>query len=70
METSAPPRPAVDLAATLYCQLVYTLTDPPLRFLRKFLPPVQVGTVALDLAFLALAVGISVLIWLNAMFMH
>lgn len=51
-------------------EVVYTLTDPPLRFLRKFLPPVQVGTVALDLAFLALAVAISVLIWLNAVFMH
>lgn len=48
-------------------EVVYTLTDPPLRFLRKFLPPVQVGTVAFDLAFLALAVVISVLIWLNAL---
>lgn len=50
-------------------EFIYTLTDPPLRFLRKFLPPVQVGTIAFDLAFLALAVGISVLIWLNAMFL-
>jgi hypothetical protein len=33
METSTPPRPAIDLAAPLYYQLVYTLTDllpPPL----------------------------------------
>ena len=33
METSSPPRPAVDLATHLYYQLVYTLTDllpPPL----------------------------------------
>jgi hypothetical protein len=33
METSAPPRPAIDLATPLYFQLVYTLTDllpPPL----------------------------------------
>jgi len=33
METFSPPQPAIDLAAPLYCQLVYTLTDllpPPL----------------------------------------
>jgi hypothetical protein len=33
METSSPPRPAIDLATPLYFQLVYTLTDllpPPL----------------------------------------
>ena len=33
---------------------VYTLTDPPLRALRKVLPPVRIGGVALDLGFFVL----------------
>ncbi|HIT74653.1 MAG TPA: YggT family protein [Candidatus Avipropionibacterium avicola] len=48
-------------------EVIYSLTDPPLKFLRKFLPPVQVGTVAFDLGFLALMVGLSVAMWLNAL---
>ncbi len=48
-------------------EVVYSLTDPPLKFLRKFLPPVQVGTIAFDLGFLALMVAISVAMWLNAL---
>ncbi|MFW6596962.1 YggT family protein [Propionibacteriaceae bacterium Y2011] len=48
-------------------EVIYSLTDPPLRFLRKFLPSVQIGTVAFDLAFLVLAIGVSVLMWINAM---
>lgn len=48
-------------------EAIYSLTDPPLRLLRRKLPPVQLGTIALDLAFLALVVLISVLLWLNAL---
>lgn len=48
-------------------EAIYSLTDPPLRLLRRKLPPVQVGTIALDLAFLALVVLVSVLMWLNAL---
>jgi YggT family protein len=35
-------------------ELLYTLTDPPLRFLRRFIPPLRIGNVALDVAFLVL----------------
>ncbi len=34
--------PVVDLA--------FTITDPPLKFVRKFVPPLRLGVVALDLA--------------------
>lgn len=40
---------------------VYTLTDPPLKALRKVIPPLRIGGVALDLGFLVLVVAISVL---------
>ena len=30
-------------------ELVFTVTDPPLRFFRRLLPPLRLGPVALDL---------------------
>ncbi|MHB1489522.1 MAG: YggT family protein [Cellulomonas sp.] len=33
---------------------VYTVTDPPLRALRRLLPPLTLGTMRLDLAFTVL----------------
>ena len=41
-------------------EVVYSLTDPPIRFLRKFIPPLRLGGVALDLAFLVLILGVSI----------
>lgn len=31
---------------------IYALTDPPVNYLRRFIPPIQSGGMALDLAFL------------------
>lgn len=39
---------------------VYSLTDPPLRALRKVIPPLRIGGVALDLAFLVLILGVNI----------
>jgi YggT family protein len=33
---------------------IYTVTDPPLKALRRLIPPVRIGAVQLDLAFLVL----------------
>jgi YggT family protein len=35
-------------------EAVYTVTDPPLRFIRRFVPPIRLGSIALDLAFIIL----------------
>lgn len=43
-------------------EVVYTLTDPPLRMLRRVLPPLRLGQVAIDLSFLVLVIGIQILI--------
>ncbi len=32
-------------------ETVYTLTDPPLRFFRRFIPPLRLGPIAIDLGF-------------------
>ncbi len=38
----------------IVAEVVFTATDPPLRFLRRFIPAVRLGTVALDLSFMVL----------------
>ena len=35
-------------------ELVYTITDPPLRALRRVIPPLSLGGLRLDLAFMVL----------------
>lgn len=52
-------------AVLVLAEAVYTLTDPPLRFLRKFIPSVRVGNVMLDLGFMILWLGVLVLRQLN-----
>jgi YggT family protein len=42
-------------------EVVYTVTDPPLRALRKVIPPLTLGQLRLDLAFLVLMFGTTVL---------
>lgn len=41
---------------------VYTITDPPLKFLRRIIPPLRLGSVRLDLAFLVLVLTVSLLL--------
>jgi len=40
-------------------EVVYTVTDPPLRFLRRLIPPLSLGGIRLDLAFLVLILVVS-----------
>lgn len=46
-------------------EIVYSITDPPLRVLRKVLKPVRVGNMMLDLAFIGLAIAVSILMRVN-----
>lgn len=39
--------------------LAFRLTDPPLRALRRWIPPLRLGGVAIDLSFLLLLFGIQ-----------
>lgn len=55
------PRGAVLVAA----EVIYTTTDPPLRALRRVIPPLRFGGVQLDLAFMVLF--LIVVILLNAL---
>lgn len=48
--------------ALVVAEATYTVTDPPLRALRRVLPPLNLGTVRLDLAFLVLMLACSLLL--------
>lgn len=43
-------------------EATYTVTDPPLRLLRRFIPPLRLGSVALDLSFMVLFIVVLVMI--------
>ena len=45
-------------------EIVYTITDPPLRALRRVIPPLRIGSVSLDLSFLVLIVLVQIAIFL------
>jgi YggT family protein len=49
----------------VFAEIIYSITDPPLRLLRKVLKPVRVGSMMLDLAFIGLAIGVSILMQIN-----
>jgi len=42
-------------------EVAYTLTDPPLRLLRRVIPPLRIGNFALDLGFIVVIVVLYVL---------
>ena len=37
-------------------EVVYSITDPPVMFFRRFIPPLRLGSVALDVSFLIVMV--------------
>ncbi len=47
-------------AALVGASLIYRLTDPPLRKLRAMIPPLRIGSVALDIGFLLLIVAVGI----------
>jgi YggT family protein len=41
---------------------IFTITDPPLKLLRRFIPTIRLGMVALDLSFMVLFIVILILL--------
>ena len=42
-------------------EIIFTLTDPPLKFLRRFIKPVRFGAIAVDFAWTLLVLGVILL---------
>ena len=38
-------------------EAVYSVTDPPIKALRRFIPPLRIGSVAIDLSFIIVLVA-------------
>jgi YggT family protein len=47
-------------ALLVIAELVYTVTDPPLRALRRVIPPLRLGSISLDLSFLVLILAVQI----------
>ena len=43
-------------------EVIFTVTDPPLKFLRRFIPPLRLGMVAMDLSFMVLFIVVLILL--------
>jgi YggT family protein len=43
-------------------EVVYTITDPPIKALRKVIPPMRLGSIMLDLSFLLVMLGAYLLL--------
>jgi YggT family protein len=48
-------------AASAALEVVYSTTDPPLKALRRVIPPLRIGSVSLDLGFLLLLMIVVIL---------
>ena len=48
-------------------EIVYSITDPPILFVRRFVPPLRIGSVALDTSFLIVLIAVYLLQILNRM---
>lgn len=42
-------------------EIIYTITEKPMAFVRRFIPPLRLGGVALDLSFIVLLIAIKLL---------
>jgi len=51
-------------AILVVLECVYTATDPPIMFVRRFVPPLRVGSVALDTSFLIVIVACYLLLYI------
>jgi YggT family protein len=42
-------------------EVVYSITDPPIMFVRRFVPPLRIGSIAIDTSFLIVFVVVYLL---------
>lgn len=47
----------------ILAETIFTVTDPPLKFLRRFIPSLRLGTVSLDLSFMVLYFVVLILLY-------
>jgi YggT family protein len=50
--------------ALLLVEAIYTITDRPMRFVGRYIPPLRLGAVSLDMSFIVLFFGVQLLMGL------
>lgn len=43
-----------------FFELIYAITDKPMRFVQRFIPPLRLGGIAIDLSFIVLLIAINI----------
>ncbi|PRB11053.1 YggT family protein [Microbacterium sp. MYb62] len=51
-------------------EAVYTLTDPPIRFFRRIIPPLRIGSLSLDFGFALTLLVVLILMNVVGLFMR
>ena len=46
-------------------EVIYSITDPPIVFIRRFIPPLRLGAIALDTSFIIVLIACYLLLQLN-----
>ena len=46
-------------------EVVYSITDPPIMLIRRYVPPLRLGAIQLDLAFIIVLISVFLLIDIN-----
>lgn len=54
-------------AVLVLLEATYTVTDPPIKALRRLIPPLRIGSVAVDLSSMLVLLGAWLLLMLNRM---
>ncbi len=52
-------------AVLVVLEIVYSATDPPIKFIRRFVPPLRLGSIMLDTSFIIVLISCYLLIALN-----
>jgi YggT family protein len=47
-------------------EVVYSITDPPIMLIRRYVPPLRLGAIQLDLAFIIVLISVYLLRDINA----
>ncbi len=52
-------------AVLVVLEVIYSVTDPPIKFIRRFIPPLRLGSIMLDTSFIIVLISVYLLRELN-----
>ena len=52
-------------AVLVVLEIIYSITDPPIKFIRRFVPPLRLGSIMLDTSFIIVLISCYLLLELN-----